>query len=260
MENQEISSQLFEDNKQENATIHYNQDDSLDLDKNNNDTFKIEQNKSVLSDENKEDLKNHYGNTQAKTTTKTKALKSPKTKRNPRAQHIRNKCVTNFVNSIIKLVRRICSFYKKELEKLNILNYFGTNVYAQQKFFNSTIIDILSKNRYNKKILSKMFFNKTINYLSKTSLKTIYEENYMKNSKKFKYSENENDFITMGSFQTFDEVLKNLEKKRKISEDDIPRFIEQSENLIRDIYLLKGGSIKPRKSRKKNSLNESDEI
>ena len=133
MENQEISSQLFEDNKQENATIHYNQDDSLNLDKNNNDTFKIEQNKSVLSGESKEDLNNHYGNTQAKTTTKTQTLKSQKTKRNPRAQHIRNKCVTNFVNSIIKLVRRICSFYKKELEKLNILNYFGTNVYAQQK-------------------------------------------------------------------------------------------------------------------------------
>ena len=259
MENQEISSQLFEDNKQENATIHYNQDDSLDLDKNNNETFKIEQNKSVLSGESKEDLNNHYGNTQAKTTTKTKALKSPKTKRNPRAQHIRNKCVTNFVNSIIKLVRRICSFYKKELEKLNILNYFGTNVYAQQKFFNSTIIDILSKNRYNKKILSKMFFNKTINYLSKTSLKTIYEENYMKNSKKFKYSENEND-STIIKIQTFDEVLENLEDTGKITEDDIPRFQEQSKNLIRDIYLQEDSSIKPRKSSKRNSLNESDEI
>ena len=64
----------------------------------------------------------------------------------------------------------------------------------------------------------------------------------------------------MGSFQTFDEVLENLEDTGKITEDDIPRFKEQSKNLIRDIYLQEDSSIKPRKSSKRNSLNESDEI
>ena len=172
---------------------------------------------------------------------------------------MRHRVVTNFINPNIQLVRNACKNYNYELKNINILKSFGENVYKNQKFFNSTTTDILSDNKHNKEILNNLHSNDTINYLSKISLKTIYEENYMKNSKKFKYSENEND-STIIKIQTFDEVLENLEDTGKITEDDIPRFQEQSKNLIRDIYLQEDSSIKPRKSSKRNSLNESDEI
>ena len=250
-ENKDLSPYLFEEIKQKDVTIPIDEDDLLDFENKSEDTL-LNNFESAQGNDLPNNFERHQGDDE---TTKTTKRQNPK-----RKQHMRHRVVTNFINPNIQLVRNACKNFNYELKNINILKSFGENVYENQKFFNSTTTDILGKNKHNKEILNNLYSNDTINYLSKISLKTIYEENYMKNSKKFKYSENENVFITMGSFQTFDEVLKNLEKKRKISEDDIPRFIKQSENLIRDIYLLKGGSIKPRKSRKQNSLNESDEI
>ena len=248
-ENKDLSPYLFEEIKQKDVTIPIDEDDLLDFENKSEDTL-LNNFESTQGN----DLPNNFERHQGDETTKTTKIQNPK-----RKQHMRHRVVTNFINPNIQLVRNACKNYNYELKNINILKSFGENVYENQKFFNSTTTDILSNNKNNKEILNNLHSNDTINYLSKISLKTIYEENYMKNSKKFKYSENEND-STIIKIQTFDEVLENLEDTGKITENDIPRFKEQSNNLIRDIYLLKGGSIKPRKSRKKNSLNESDEI
>ena len=164
-----------------------------------------------------------------------------------RAQHYRNRCVTRFTNTLFDLVYNSCSKKNFQLKKVDTLKLYGYNVKNNKKFFDSSYIDILCTKEHNKKILAKNSSNAIIKLLKRKTLREIYEENYLKDYKKFKYSDNENDEVLITTLKTFKDVLKNFEHKK--SNEEIKKFKKQSENLMKDIYLEDGGSIRPRDSR-----------
>ena len=183
-------------------------------------------------------LNNTVSSNRDKTTSNTK---------NTRAQHYRNRCVTRFTNTLFDLVYNSCSKKNFQLKKVDTLKLYGYNVKNNKKFFDSSYIDILSTKEHNKKILAKNSSNAIIKLLKRKTLREIYEENYLKDYKKFKYSDNENDEVLITALKTFKDVLKNFEHKK--SNEEIKKFKKQSENLMKDIYLEDGGSIRPRDSR-----------
>ena len=115
----------------------------------------------VNSNSNNESGSNiNNSNISKRTTTNTK---------NQRKQHIRNKCITKFVKGMSNFMEYSCSLRHYKLEEVNILKLLGTNVIDNQNFFNSSLIDILSKNENIVIIFYWIIYNINIfkNYSSK---------------------------------------------------------------------------------------------
>ena len=210
------------------------------------DNNRIEQDRFSLS--NKVSTNNYLNNRKLSNSNQNILDKTTSNTKIKRAQHYRNECVTHFTNTLFDLVNNSCSKKNFKLKRVDTLKLFGTNVNDNQKFFNSSYIDILSSDEHNKKILSEMSSNAIIKLIKLKTLRKIYEENYIKDNKKFRYSENENDEVLITSFKTFKDVLKDLETKK--TSDEIKIFKMYSLNLMKDIYVEEGGSIRPRPSRR----------
>jgi len=217
------------------------------------DNNRIERDRFILS--NKVSTNNYLNNRELRHSNQNILDKTTSNTKITRAQHDRNKSVTHFTNTLFDLVNNSCSKKNFKLKRVDTLKLFGTNVEDNKKFFNSSNIDILCTKEHNKTILAKTSSNAIIKLLKRKTLREIYEENYLKDYKIFKYSENENDDVLITALKTFKDVLKKLENKK--SKDEIKKFKKQSENLMKDIC-----SIRPRNSRstKKVLENELEQI
>jgi len=97
-----------------------------------------------------------------------------KKERSQRPQHIRNRCVTLFMNNIFEVLNTIC---RKELNKVNILDVFGYSVEDYKYFFDFNPIIVFSVDGNNEEVFQKYMNDNNIKLFKKLSLKKI--KNYL---------------------------------------------------------------------------------
>ena len=158
-----------------------------------------------------------------------------KKERSKRAQHIRNRCVTHFMDSVFEVLNTICG---KKLEKVNILELFGYSVEDYKVFFGCNPILIFSIEKINAEIFEKMENDKNKKLFENLFLKEIYEENYLLNNKNFKYKRETGEKVNTLHICCFDtlKIIKDREIKGVVAKTLKKMFgVEEMKKILKKI-------------------------